>query len=77
MSIIHNDLHLWVKTNETINPNIPYCKFENNDFKYISTVIPLDNPGEINKTPNQPEVRFTNIDVTTSKTVFRENRFIK
>jgi len=70
LSIYHNDLLLSVKTNENINPNIPNSKFDVNDLKYLSSVIPLDSPGKINKTPNQPEVRFTKIDATTSNNVF-------
>jgi hypothetical protein len=69
LGITHNDLLLSVKINETINPNIPNSKFDVNDLKYLSNVIPFDSPGKINKTPNQPEVRFNIIDLVTSKKV--------
>jgi len=62
---------------ETINPNIPYCKFDNNEFRYLSSVTPLTKFGIIKSAPNQPEVILILTIVITSKNVLYENIITK
>lgn len=58
-----------------INPTIPNGRLTINKRKYSFSEAAPNSPGVINTTPNQPEVRFINIEARTSKVVFFENNF--